>query len=125
MSDDRQPPTCGGQAMEHNVLTRQWQCDCGRDVADDVADEMRAFEHCDAADFADLIGRMSKTLMLAFEDDIIAGFAQLSHPERSPAIARRRMRSASRRPLGACRIDWFQLPRWERRQIVLERYHQR
>lgn len=63
MSDNREPPTCGGEAMEYDVLKRQWQCGCGRDVADEFLGEsavdVRSFEHSTAATFNDLIGRMT------------------------------------------------------------------
>ena len=49
MTDDKQPPTCGGEPMEWNVMARRWECSCGRDVADELlcesAVEARAFEH--------------------------------------------------------------------------------
>ncbi len=50
MTDDREPPTCGGEPMEWNVMARRWECSCGRDVAagflNESAVEVRAFEHC-------------------------------------------------------------------------------
>lgn len=88
-------------------------------MSDEEPDDLTAQEMIDA------IHTMANTLTIAFEDDYIALFADLSYPERNPAIARQRARRASQRPLGQCRGDWFQLPRRERRQIVLERYHQR
>ena len=132
MSDSRIPPTCGGHPMDYNVLTRMWECECGRDVADESCESAiawAAFEHVGAEyatpDMLNAISSMANTLTLAFEDDCIALFANLSYPERNPAIARQRARRASQRPLGQCRDDWFQVPRRERRRIVLDRYHQR
>ena len=45
-----------------------------------------------AQEMVDAIHAMAKTLTLAFEDEYIALFADLSYPERNPAIARQRAR---------------------------------
>ncbi len=49
MSEEIVPPTCGGRPMDYNVLTRMWECACGRYVTDDflsdAAVKVTSFAH--------------------------------------------------------------------------------